>query len=170
VNSDPWQDAGILLRFKVKAGQHGMASQVIATPKSKTQLSAGKDHGKCFGIQKEWVMFIFFHRMSQLMYKYYNNWLHSDVHKAVQKIKPGKLSKKIILLHDNTCLHLADWTMTLATVGWEIMNHPPFSSDIAPSDIICLDHWRHTKEDRNFNLWWTQTWCIELAMQSGWNF
>jgi hypothetical protein len=66
---------------------------------------------------------------------YYSNWLHNDVHKAFQKIKPGKLTNKSFLLHDNTCLRMADLMMTLATVGWKIMNHPPFSSDLAPSDF-----------------------------------
>jgi hypothetical protein len=48
VNSDLWQDVVHCFALKLKkADQHEMASQEIATPKFKTQLSAGKEHGKC---------------------------------------------------------------------------------------------------------------------------
>jgi transposase len=50
--------------------------------------------------------------------------------------RPGKLSKMIIILHDNAPLHTADLTnATLATMGWEVTNHPPYSPDLAPSDF-----------------------------------
>jgi hypothetical protein len=42
----------------------------------------------------------------------------------------------IILLHDSACPHIADLTkVTLATVGWEIINHPLCTPDLAPSDF-----------------------------------
>jgi hypothetical protein len=37
--------------------------------------------------------------------QYYRNFLRSDVHQAIQKKRPGKLSKIIFLLHDNL-LHI----------------------------------------------------------------
>jgi hypothetical protein len=58
------------------------------------------------------------------------------VHQALWKKRPGKLSKIIILLYDSTSPHIADlMKAALATVGWEIMNHPPYSPDLAPSHI-----------------------------------
>jgi hypothetical protein len=58
------------------------------------------------------------------------------VHKAIWKKSPGKLSKIIILLHAITQPGMADLTkVTLATVGWEIMNYPPHSPNMAPSDF-----------------------------------
>jgi histone-lysine N-methyltransferase SETMAR len=101
----------------------------------KTQLSAGKDYGKLFWHSDGMVHICFIPQDVTINVQYYSNWLHSDVHKAVQKIKPGKLTKKIILLHDKMCPHMADLTMTLATVSSKIMNHPPFSSDLALSDF-----------------------------------
>jgi hypothetical protein len=48
----------------------------------------------------------------------------------------GNCQKKIILLHDNACPHMANLTKgTLAAVGWEIMNHLLYSHDLAPSDF-----------------------------------
>jgi hypothetical protein len=47
------------------------------------------------------------------------------VHEVIQKRTPGKLSKIIILPHDNAHPHTADLIKaTLAVMGWEIMNHP----------------------------------------------
>jgi hypothetical protein len=44
--------------------------------------------------------------------------------------------KDIILLHENACPHWANlMKATLATMGWEIMNHPPHSPDLALSDF-----------------------------------
>lgn len=42
---------------------------------------------------------------------------------------------KLILLHDNAKSHSAEPVKNyLKTVGWEILPHPPYSPDIAPSD------------------------------------
>jgi histone-lysine N-methyltransferase SETMAR len=62
--------------------------------------------------------------------QYYNSMLCSNVHQAIWKKTSGKLSKNIIRLHDNPCPHTGNLTQaTLAAMGWEIMNHPPYSPD-----------------------------------------
>jgi histone-lysine N-methyltransferase SETMAR len=66
--------------------------------------------------------------------QFYSNLLRNDMHKAIRKKRHGKMSK-IILLRDNSCPHMANLTkLTLATMGWEIMTHPPQSRDLVPSD------------------------------------
>jgi hypothetical protein len=68
--------------------------------------------------------------------QYYSNLLCNDVCQVIQKKKPGKLSKKIILLHDNARPHMANLTrVTLATMEWEVTIHPPYTPDSAPSDF-----------------------------------
>jgi hypothetical protein len=70
--------------------------------------------------------------------QYCSNLLHNDVKQVIQKKRPGKLAKKI-LLHDNACIHTTNlMKATLATMGWEIMNHLPYSPGLAPSDIHSL--------------------------------
>jgi hypothetical protein len=68
--------------------------------------------------------------------QYYSNLFRNDVHQAIQKKRPQKLSKIIILLHDNAHPHTANLMKTiLVTTGWEIMNLQPYSPDLAPSNF-----------------------------------
>jgi hypothetical protein len=55
--------------------------------------------------------------------QYCSNLLLNDVHAAILKKKPKKLSEGNILLHDNACLHMASFTVV--SLGWEILNHLP---------------------------------------------
>ena len=55
---------------------------------------------------------------------------------AIRRKRPGRLSKGVILQHDNAAPHTAkrtqDW---LKRYNWETLPHPPHSPDLAPSDI-----------------------------------
>ncbi|KAL4092242.1 hypothetical protein QTP88_026776 [Uroleucon formosanum] len=57
-------------------------------------------------------------------------------HLAVQNKRRGKLSSKILLLHDNARPHTAKRTQELLdSLKWEVFPHPPYSPDLAPSDF-----------------------------------
>jgi histone-lysine N-methyltransferase SETMAR len=66
---------------------------------------------------------------------------YSDV--LVNKLKPairskrwGLLSKRLLLLHDNAHPHMAAPTVdTLRALKYEVLKHPPYSPDLAPSDF-----------------------------------
>jgi hypothetical protein len=54
---------------------------------------------------------------------------------------PGLLTKGfgVFLLHDNALQHSAAATVNLLNSwGWEILPHPPYSPDLAPSDFDLL--------------------------------
>ena len=55
---------------------------------------------------------------------------------ALRRKRPGRLSKGVILQHDNATPHTAkrtqDW---LKRYNWETLPHPPHSPDLAPSDF-----------------------------------
>ncbi|GBO07403.1 hypothetical protein AVEN_157519-1 [Araneus ventricosus] len=54
------------------------------------------------------------------------------VPKAVKNKRHGKLNKDIVLLHDNARPHKARTTQgLLRSFGWEVWQHPPYSSDLA---------------------------------------
>jgi transposase len=57
---------------------------------------------------------------------------------AIRRKKPGLLTKGlgVLLLHDNARPHSAAATVNLLNSwGWEILPHPSYSPDLAPSDI-----------------------------------
>uniref|UniRef100_A0A670YEL7 Tc1-like transposase DDE domain-containing protein n=1 Tax=Pseudonaja textilis TaxID=8673 RepID=A0A670YEL7_PSETE len=57
------------------------------------------------------------------------------VRKAIQNKRRGKLSSKILFLHDNARPHTANRTReVLNAFKWEIFPHPPYSPDLAPSN------------------------------------
>ncbi|GBP80270.1 Mariner Mos1 transposase [Eumeta japonica] len=68
--------------------------------------------------------------------------------RALKEIRPQYYSRhdKIILLHDNAQLHVANPVKKyLKTLDWEVLPHPPYSPDIAPS-IICFGQWHMLRQ------------------------
>ena len=57
--------------------------------------------------------------------------------KAVQNRRRGKLSRDIVLIHDNSRPHTTRQTQTLLhdEFHWDTFGHPPYSPDLAPSDF-----------------------------------
>ena len=48
----------------------------------------------------------------------------------------GKLTRGVLLLQDNALAHTSQFAMSAAIeCGFEILSHPPYSPDIAPSDF-----------------------------------
>ena len=58
--------------------------------------------------------------------------------KEIARKRRGKLTCGVLLLQDNAPVHMSQVAMTGATeCVFEILPHPPYSSDMAPSDF-CL--------------------------------
>lgn len=58
-----------------------------------------------------------------------------NLRKAIKNRRPGMLTKGVRLLHDNARPHVARNTKALLDkFGWDILPHPPYSPDLAPSD------------------------------------
>ena len=53
---------------------------------------------------------------------------------AVRRKRPGLLKKCVILQHDNAPPHRARQTVDkIEKMGWELLQHPPYSPDLVPS-------------------------------------
>jgi len=55
---------------------------------------------------------------------------------AIKNRRCGKLHQGVLLHHDNAPAHTSAVAMTaIRECGFELLNHPPYSSDLAPSDF-----------------------------------
>jgi len=63
---------------------------------------------------------------------------------AIRRKRPGLLTKGVLLLHDNARPHSANQTtVTLRSFKWEVLQHPPCSLDLAPSDFHLFGPLKH---------------------------
>jgi len=54
-----------------------------------------------------------------------------------EKRRPRKVTKGVLFLHDNTLAHRALATQKkLACLGFQCLDHTPYSPDLAPSDYL----------------------------------
>ncbi|GBP51768.1 Mariner Mos1 transposase [Eumeta japonica] len=83
------------------------------------------------------------------------------------KEKRSEYSKrldKVILLHDNARSHVAKPVKTyLEMLEWDVLPHPPYSPDIAPSDYHLFRSMAHALIDQKFTLYedcqkWVDLW------------
>ncbi|KAG5315348.1 MOS1T transposase, partial [Pseudoatta argentina] len=77
---------------------------------------------------------------------------------------------KGILLHDNARPHVAKPVKTyLETLKWEVLPHPPYSPDIAPSNFHLFRSMAHGLADRRFHSYeeaqkWIDSWIASKDM------
>ena len=56
---------------------------------------------------------------------------------TIKEKRRGKLSRKMLLLHDNALVHTAAISLTvIKECGFQLLPHPPYSPDLAPSDFF----------------------------------
>ncbi|EGI67280.1 Mariner Mos1 transposase [Acromyrmex echinatior] len=71
---------------------------------------------------------------------------------------------KIILLHDNARPHVTASVKTyMETLNWEVLLHPPYSPDIAPSDYHLFRSMAHGLSEQHFTSYediknWIDNW------------
>ena len=101
--------------------------------KFKTQPSAGKVMATVFWDAKGVIMLDFY--PSTITEVYYANLL-DQLRTAIREKRRGKLSKGVLLQQDNARVHTCKVAMDVAERnGYELIPHPAYSPDLAPSDF-----------------------------------
>jgi len=71
--------------------------------------------------------------------------------KAIQTKRPGKLSRTVVLLHNNATPHKARKIQDLLrSFKWDVFPHPAHSPDLAPSDFHLFAHLHRWLGGRRF--------------------
>ena len=61
-----------------------------------------------------------------------------------------------------------DTRRTMERWGWEILEHPPYSPDLAPSDFHLFPNTKKTSSCQAIRItWWCQAWGANMAAWSG---
>jgi histone-lysine N-methyltransferase SETMAR len=107
-----------------------------ANKKFKTQASAGKVMLTIFWDVNGLILAHFQEKGQTVISARYSDMLVNELKPAIQSKRRGLLSKRVLLLHDNARPHTAAHTVdTLRAVKFEVLKHPPYSLDLAPSDF-----------------------------------
>ena len=104
--------------------------------KFKTQPSAGKVMATLFWDAKGVIMLDFLPKRSTISGVYYANLL-DQLRTAIHEKRRDKLSKGVLLQQDNAGVHSCKVAMdTVERNGYELIPHPAYSPDLAPSDFF----------------------------------
>ena len=100
----------------------------------RVQTSAEKLLASIFWDQ-DGILFINYLPKGQTINAEYYSSLLVQLKDILKEKHRGKFTKGVLFLHDNTPAHRALGTQTkLAYLGFQCLDHPPYSLDLAPSD------------------------------------
>ena len=121
--------------FKPETKRQSMEWRHLHSPskkKAKTIPSAAKVMGTVFWDAEGLILAEFLEPGQTITAARYVQTLHK-LHRALRNKGPGR--NIIIILHDIARPHTVRLTSkAIARIGWEVLPHPSYSSDLAPSD------------------------------------
>ena len=104
----------------------------------KTQPYAGKVMATVFWDTKSGIMLDFLPKRSTITGVYYANLL-DQLRTTIREKRRGKLSKGVLLQQDNTRVHTCKVAIdAVEQNGYELIPHPAYSPDLAPSDFFLI--------------------------------
>lgn len=111
-----------------------MAGDEPSPVKARVAPSAGKQMATVFWDKEGILLIEWLPRGATINSNYYIEILHK-LREAIKQKRRGKLSRGILLQQDNARPHTSQATMAAITdLGFELLPHPPYSPDLAPSD------------------------------------
>ena len=120
--------------------------------KFKSQLSSGKVMLTIFWDSKGPILEDFSEKGSTINSARYCDLLANRLKPAIRTKRRGLLSKKVLLQHDNARPHVAKATIeTINKLGFEVLEHPAYSPDLAPSDYHLFAPLKDALRGRKFS-------------------
>jgi len=123
-----------------------------AKKKFKTQPSAGKVMLTHFWDSKGPILEDYLEKGRTINSARYSDLLANNLKPAVRTKRRGLLSKKVLLLPDNARPQTASHTVeTINHLGFEVLEHPAYSPDLAPSDYHLFEPLKNALRGRRFS-------------------
>jgi len=73
------------------------------------------------------------------------------LHEIIKEKRQGKLTQRVLLHHENEPAHTSHVaTATIHDCGFELLSHPPYSPDLAPSHFRLFRHLKESLRGRVF--------------------
>lgn len=120
--------------------------------KFKTQPSAGKLMLTVFWDARGPVLEHYGERGTTINSVRYSEMLTDRLKPAIRSKRRGLLSEGVVLLHDNARPHTAVHTAeTLQKLKFKVLDHPPYSPDLAPSDYHLFGPLKQALRGRRFD-------------------
>lgn len=142
-----------------------------APVKAKTTRSAGKVMCTVFW-DRRGVLYVDFLRTQRTINAvYYSNLLKTHVKPAYRSKRRSIPARSAILLQDNARPHTARLTLdTISELGWEVLEHPPYSPDLSPCDYHMFGPLKEALGGQRFNTddeveEFVRTWLSELPKE-----
>ena len=81
---------------------------------------------------------------------YYANLLIDKLHPEIKERRQGLISAGIILHHDNASAHTSYYVLsTIHNLRYELLRHPPYSPDLAPSDYLSISTFKKLSQGKS---------------------
>ena len=120
-------------------------------PKFRVQKSAGKVLASIFWDQDGIFLKDYLPKGQTINAEYYSSVL-VQLKDILKEKRRGKVSKGVLFLHDNAPAHRALATQKkLAYLGFQCLDHPPYSPDLAPSDYHLFHGLKKQLKGRHFS-------------------
>lgn len=125
--------------FEPESKRQSMEWKHVSSPvrkKFKTQPKAGKVMLTIFWDFKGPIFCDYLETQRTVNGEYYREELEVKVKPAILSKRRGLQTKGVLFLQDNARPHKAYDTLdTIERLNWEVLPHPPYSPDLAPSDF-----------------------------------
>lgn len=118
--------------------------------KFRTQPSAGKVMATIFWDAKGILLIDYLPTKTTMNGQYYAN-LMQELRKTIRQKRRGMLTRGVLILHDNAPVHKSRVAQAaIRDCGFEQLNHPPYSPDLAPSDYFLFRNLKSALRGRHF--------------------
>lgn len=118
--------------------------------KFKVQKSAGKIMATIFWDNKGVLLIEYMPHKTTINGPSYATTIE-NLRKSIVEKRRGKLAKGIFLLHDNATPHTSKVSKAaIQKAGFQILDHPPYSPDLAPSDYFLFGPLKKSLRGRRF--------------------